>query len=419
MKAIYLFGLFSLTTIFGFSQNTISLNECYEGLKKNYPLVKQLAILDRQKEAELSAIKTKTLPQFNLNVQATYQSDVTEVPLPNTGIEPLNNDQYRATLTANQLIFNGGKIKASQGLQNIITDRKQQEVEVNVYQLKQRVNQLYFSILLIDEQRALLKIREQQLNSKLNEVKSGIKNGVLLPTSDKVIETELLKIFQQNQEATNNRSKLIASISSLTGLPISVETEFQKPLLSINAGSELNRPELGLYALQKQEIQQQQNILSKSLVPELNGFATGGYGNPGLNMLENDFTPYYIVGLKLNWNVFDWNGNKKQRQALDYSKDLINNQEEVFKLNTNTALNEQLKEIETLESSIEIDEQLIDLQQEVVNTSESQLKNGVITTSEYITELTKLYETENLFNQHKTQLELAKANYNTLKGDTK
>ncbi|MEZ4782416.1 MAG: TolC family protein, partial [Flavobacteriaceae bacterium] len=281
MKAIYLFGLFSLTTIFGFSQNTISLNECYEGLKKNYPLVKQLAILDRQKEAELSAIKTKTLPQFNLNVQATYQSDVTEVPLPNTGIEPLNNDQYRATLTANQLIFNGGKIKASQGLQNIITDRKQQEVEVNVYQLKQRVNQLYFSILLIDEQRALLKIREQQLNSKLNEVKSGIKNGVLLPTSDKVIETELLKIFQQNQEATNNRSKLIASISSLTGLPISVETEFQKPLLSINAGSELNRPELGLYGLQKQEIQQQQNMLSKSSVPELNGFATGGYGNPG------------------------------------------------------------------------------------------------------------------------------------------
>ncbi|MEZ4782393.1 MAG: TolC family protein, partial [Flavobacteriaceae bacterium] len=198
-----------------------------------------------------------------------------------------------------------------------------------------------------------------------------------------------------------------------------VETEFQKPLISINASSGLNRPELGLYALQKQEIQQQQNILSKSLVPELNGFATGGYGNPGLNMLENDFTPYYIVGLKLNWNVFDWNGNKKQRQALDYSKDLINNQEEVFKLNTNTALNEQLKEIETLESSIEIDEQLIDLQQEVVNTSESQLKNGVITTSEYITELTKLYEAENRFNQHKTQLELAKANYNTLKGDTK
>ncbi|MCF1192264.1 TolC family protein [Mangrovimonas sp. AS39] len=397
----------------------MSLQECYEGLNANYPLVKQRAILDSQKEAELSAITAKTLPQFNLNAQATYQSDVTEVPLPNTGIEPLNNDQYRATLTANQLIFNGGKIKATQGLQNIATDRKKQEVEVNLYQLKQRVNQLYFSILLIDDQTALLNVRGQQLQSKLKEVKSGIKNGVLLPTSDKVIEAELLKILQQKQEAVNNKSKLIASLSALIGISISAETGFQKPLVSMNGSSELNRPELGLYSLQKQEIEQQQNLLSKSLVPELNGFATGGYGNPGLNMLENDFTSYYIVGLKLNWNVFDWNGNKKQRQALDYSKELIDNQEEVFKLNTNTALNEQLKEIETLEKTIDIDQQLMVLQQEVVNTSESQLKNGVVTTSEYVTELTKLHETENVFNQHKTQLELAKANYNILKGDPK
>lgn len=419
MKAIYLLGLFFLTTIFGYSQSTIGLNECYEGLKTNYPLVKQRAILEQQKEAELSAIKSKTLPQLNLNAQATYQSDVTQVPLPNTGIEPLNNDQYRATLTANQLIFNGGKIKANQSLHDTETERKKQEVKVNLYQLKQRVDQLYFSILLIDEQVALLKVREQQLKSKLNEVTSGIRNGVLLPTSDKVIETELLRIFQQNQEANNNKSKLINTLSSLIGLPISIETEFQKPLITIHTNSELNRPELGLYGLQKQEIEQQQNILSKSMVPELNGFATGGYGNPGLNMLENDFTSYYIVGLKLNWNVFDWNSNKKQRQALDYSKELISNQEEVFKLNTNTALNEQLKEVETLENTIEIDEQLIALQQEVLHTSESQLKNGIITTSEYITELTKLYEAENLFNQHKTQLELAKANYNILKGDTK
>ena len=419
MKAIYLFVIFLLTTFLGYSQNTMSLNDCYEGLSANYPLAKQRAILENQKKAELSAIKSKTLPQLNLNAQATYQSEVTEVPLPNTGIELLNNDQYRATLTANQLIFNGGKIKATQNLQNITTERKKQEVDVTLYQLKQRVNQLYFSILLIDEQVALLKVREQQLKSKLNEVKSGIQNGVLLPTSDKVIEAELLKVFQQNQEANNNKSKLISTLSSLIGLPISVETEFQKPLISIHTNSELNRPELGLYSLQKQEIEQQQDILSKSMVPELNGFATGGYGNPGLNMLENAFTSYYIVGLKLNWNVFDWNSNKKQRQALDYSKELISNQEEVFKLNTNTALNEQLKDIETLENTIEIDNQLIALQQEVVNTSESQLKNGVITTSEYITELTTLYEAENLFNQHKTQLELAKANYNTLKGDTK
>lgn len=419
MKQLFLVGVFFLTTVIGYSQNIISLETCYEGLKANYPLVKQHNILEHQNETELSAIKTQTLPQLKLNAQATYLSDVTQVPIPNTGIEPLNNDQYRATLTANQLIYGGGKIKATQGLQNTITERKQQEVTVNLYQLKQRVNQLYFSILLIDDHTKLLSLRKAQLTSKLNEVKSGIENGLLLPTSDKVIEAELLKILQQTQDASNNKSKLITTLRALTGITINIETQFQKPLLTIANNSDLKRPEIALFNLQKQEIDRQQDIVSKSLLPELQGFATGGYGNPGLNMLENDFRSYYSVGLNLNWNVFDWNANKKQRQVLDYNKELITNQEEIFRLNTNTALNEQHKEIQTLESSIAIDQQLMALQKEVVDTYESQLKYGVITTSEYVTELTKLYETENNFNQHNTQLQLAKANYNTLKGDIK
>ncbi len=413
----FLLIVFFFSTIVGHTQNSISLDACYEGLKANYPLAKQGAILEQQNTAELSAITSKTLPQFNLDAQATYQSEVTEVPIPNGDINSLNNDQYRATLTANQLLYNGGRIKASQQLQNSSTQRKQQEVEANLYQLKQRVNQLYFSILLIDDQLLLLNARKEQLNSTLNEVKSGVKNGVLLPTSDKVIEAELLKIAQQYKEATNTKSKLITSLSTLIGVTLNTETSFQKPFLSIVETKDLNRPELSLFNLKKQEIEQQQNLLSKATAPTLNAFATGGLGNPGLNFLENDFSTYYIVGLKLNWNVFDWNGNKKQRQVLDFSKELINNQEEVFRLNTNTALNEQQQEIETLESTIAIDQQLISLQQEVVRTFDAQLKNGVITTSQYIIELTKLYEAENLFNQHKTQLELAKANYNTLKGD--
>ncbi|MGG8495195.1 TolC family protein [Tenacibaculum sp. TC6] len=419
MKNTLLVTLLFLTTIIGYSQQTLSLENCYDKLKENYPLVKQQAILDQQKEKELSVIKTNTLPQLRLNAQATYQSEVTEVPFPNTGIEPLNKDQYRATLTANQLLYNGGRIKATQDLQNITTDKKHQEVEVHLYQLKQRVNQLYFSILLIDDQLKLIEVRKQQLTSKLKEIKSGISNGVLLPTSDKILEAELLKLQQQTKAIKNNRATLIYSLATLIGVPVNAETKFQKPTIILAKNTVLNRPELELFNLQKQEIEQQKEILSKAIVPELNGFATGGYGNPGLNMLKNDFRPYYIIGVQLNWNVFDWNGNKKKREALNFSKELVDAQEEVFKLNTNTALNEQQKEIETLEDAMVIDEQLMTLQKEVVAASDAQLKNGVITPSQYIIELTKLYETENMYNQHKIQLALTKANYNTIKGDTK
>ena len=419
MKTKFLFGLFFLAITFGYGQHTISLEECYGNLKENYPLVKKQAILEQQKKADFSVIKAKTLPQLHLNAQATYQSEVTEVPFPNSGIEPLNKDQYKATLTANQLLYNGGKIKETQDLQNITYSRKHQEVEVNLYQLKQRVNQLYFSILLLDDQTILLDTRDQQLRVKLSEIKSGIKNGVLLPVSDKIIEAEILKIAQQKEEVKNNKSKLVSSLSLLIGAPVNTETVFQKPLISIIENETLNRPELELFSLQKQELEKQKNVLSKELMPELVGFATGGYGNPGLNMLKNNFESYYIVGLKLNWNVFDWNSNKRKREVINFSKEIIDTQEEIFKLNTNTALNEQNKEIETLESTVVIDQELISLQKEVVTASDSQLKNGVITPSQYLTELTKLYESENLFNQHKTQLELAKANYNTLKGYTK
>ncbi|WP_369049039.1 TolC family protein [Tenacibaculum sp. UWU-22] len=419
MKTLFLIGLFLLTINLTYGQQTISLESCYENLKANYPLAKNQTIIAQQKEAELSVIKSKTLPQLYFNAQASYQSEVTQIPFPNSSIEPLNKDQYRATLTANQLIYNGGRIKATQNLQNITSDKKQQQVEVNLYQLKQKVNQLYFSVLLLDNQLKLLDLRNQQLHTKLKEIKSGIKNGVLLPTSDKVIEATLLKILQQKKEVINNKTKLIGSLSMLIGVAIDTQTKFKKPLISLVKDSALNRPELTLFTLQKQELTQQEQVLSKAKIPQIMGFATGGYGNPGLDMLKNEFSPYYIVGVKVNWNVFDWKENKKKREVLNLSKDLINNQEQVFKLNTNTALNEQQKEIETLQASVEIDTQLISLQKEVVATSDSQLKNGVITTSQYLTELTKLYEAENIFNQHKTQLQLAKANYNTLKGEIK
>ena len=147
------------------------------------------------------------------------------------------------------------------------------------------------------------------------------------------------------------------------------------------------------------------------------GFATGGLGNPGLNMLENDFKTYYWVGVKLNWEVFDWNANKKERESLLINKDIVDNEMEIFNLNTNIELNEQKSEISKIESFIKSDEDIIALREKILKTTASQLKNGVTTSSAYITELTNLYEAENNLNTHKIQLLLAKANYNVTKGN--
>lgn len=410
---IILILLFSIPM---FGQQTITLQECYELATVNYPLAKQSHLLEEQNQLDKEVVSNTKLPQISLDAQATYQSDVIEIPIPNSTIEPLNKDQYRAALSVNQLIYNGGATDASLDVKSAQLKTKQKQVEVNLYQLKQKINQLYFSILLSQETNLLLTAKQEQLQAKLSEVKSGVKYGVILPSSDKVLEAELLKINQQLIDVESNRIILIETLSSIIGQSLKPSTNFQNPLVAIVLETELNRPELELFQLKKEEIESSKAMISKQNAPKLLGFATGGYGNPGLNMLDNSFQPFYTVGVKLNWNVFDWNSNKKQRESLAINKNIVDTETQTFILNTNTELNQQQKEIDKIEAFITSDLAIINLRKEVLKSADSQLKNGVITSSAYITELTNLYEDENTLIKHKIQLELAKANYNVIKG---
>lgn len=405
-----------LITLPSVAQQSITLEACYSLATKNYPLAKQSQLFEDQNKLDSEVISNAKLPQISLDAQATYQSDVIEIPIPNANIESLNKDQYRASLSVNQLIYNGGATDATLNVKAVQTKTKQKQVDVNLYQLKQQINQLYFSILLSQESYLLLKAKEAQLEAKLKEVQSGIKYGTILPASDKVLEAELLKLSQQFRELESNKTALIETLSSIIGRPLDAATTFQNPLVETPLETEINRPELELFQLKRKEIESNETLIAKQNAPKLLGFATGGYGNPGLNMLDNSFQTFYTVGLKLNWKVFDWNSNKKQRQSLAINKDILDTETETFKLNTNIELNQQQKEINKIEGFIASDLEIIKLRKDVLKSADSQLKNGVITSSAYITELTNLYEDENTLVRHKIQLQLAKANYNVIKG---
>jgi len=415
MKKLALILMISVT-LPALSQQRITLETCYNLVSENYPLAKQSKLLNTQNKLEAKVISNSKLPQLSLDAQASYQSDVIEFPLAMSGIEPLNKDQYRATVSLNQLIYNGGITDASLNLKSAQLKTKQKQVEVSLYQLKQEINQLYFSILLAQESQLLLTAKKEQLQAKLKEVQSGIKYGAILPASDKVLEAELLKISQQFQELESNRTTLIETLSSLIGQSLSSTTRLENPLIETPLATDLNRPELELFQLKKEEIENSEHVLSKQNTPKLLGFATGGYGNPGLNMLDNSFQTFYTVGVKLNWKVFDWNSNKKQRESLLINKDIIDSESEVFKLNTSIALNTQQKEMDKIEAFLSSDLEIINLRKDVLKSAESQLKNGVITSSAYITEVTNLYEDQNTLIKHRIQLQLAKANYNIIKG---
>lgn len=413
IKYILIF-LFGYTAI---AQQSLTLNECYDLLDANHPLLKQSEYIDQQNKLDLEVIDNNRKPTIELLAQATYQSDVTSLPIsiPNIQIEDPNKGQYRASINANQLIYDGGLLKAKEEAQKNSIFSKKADLEVSVYQMRLKINQLFYSVLSLKEKDKLLNSKLNLLQAKLKEIKAGIKYGVLLPSQDDIIEAEILKINQMIESNIISERNLKSTLSQMIYKDVS-NYNFSKEDISISLSDELKRPELELFNLKKQEITSNSKIFDYKNKPKIFGFAQGGIGNPALNMLDNSFQPYYLVGVKLKWNPFDWNTTKKEKQKLLINKDIIDNQQEVFELNTKIELTNQQSEIETIKNQISSDEDIIKLREKILKTVSSQLKNGIITSSIYITELTNLTDAQIQLRTHKIQLILAKANYNTLLG---
>ena len=416
-----LFIFIGLAPLFVSAQQVLTLEECYSLAEKNYPLAKQIALLEEKTKSEIKVLEKGKLPKLDLNAQATYQSDVIEFPLqiPNSNIEPPNKDQYRATLDANQLIYNGGNIAANARLKTAELGTQQQQIVVNLYTLKSRINQNYFSVLLFQEQEKLLLSKMEQLNARIKEVSAGVKYGAVLPASEQLLKAEFLKLEQQLSQISFDKEKALKSLSLLIFTDLGNNATLTNPEILITPEIDLKRPELELFNLQETQLETSKEVISKSNYPKLFGFAQAGYGNPGLNMLDNSFQDFYMVGLKLNWNIFDWGKIKEQKQTVDISKEIVAAEKETFQLNNEMQQKEAESDINKYQSMLLKDSEIIGLREKVLQATTSQLQNGAITSSEYITELNNLYEARIDQQLHEVQLSLVKANYRIIKGDFK
>jgi len=400
------------------AQQTITLEKCYELVTKNYPLAKQTDLLNAKLTIDKASINNEKLPKIFVNAQATYQSDVTQLPikLPNTTIEPLNKDQYRATLDANQLIYNGGLIDAQTKLKEIQAQTQKQQTEVSLYQLKNKINHYYFSILFLQEKARVLQSKKDFLTEKNKEVKSAVKYGAILPSSEQIIAVELLKIEQQLTDIQFEKSKMLQNLATITYTKFEDATQFVQPEIK-EIVTQNSRPELALFDYQNQQMDALKSIVSKTNYPKITAFAQGGYGNPGLNMLDNSFQPFYTTGVKINWNIFDWNKAKKDQQSLEISKEIIATEKETFELNTALQANEWTAEIGKLEQIISTDESIVELREKILKSADAQMRNGVITTAEYLNEVTQLFESKIAQKTHEIQLQLAKSTHQIIIGN--
>ncbi|KAA2239482.1 TolC family protein [Chitinophaga agrisoli] len=419
MRKIFWVLLFASPHLFAQDSTLLTLEQCQELARNNYPLLQQKQVLDSMLQLQVKNTNTAYLPQAELNGQATYQSAVTEIPfkVPGINIPEFAKDQYRATIDVKQLLYDGGATRRQRELQHIQQQTEAQRVEVELYKVKQQVTQSYFNGLLAEEYVHAARLTQADIKQRIERLDAGVQNGTVLPSNVDMLKAELLRSEQQELSAAASRSASLATLQLLTGFNTSGAIKLAMPQAVNDAGTDtLQRPELQFYRLQSASLDQQAKLTATKPMPRVSAFVQGGYGRPGLNMLNNDFAGFYMGGIRLNWTLWNWRYNRTEQKILQLQQRNVEQQSASFTLNTRVQLAQQQTEIGRLQQTLEKDGDILVLRARVKDASAAQLDNGVLTVHDYITDLNAVMQARVDQSTHQVQLALARINYQLIKG---
>jgi outer membrane protein TolC len=400
------------------AQQSLSLQQAYDLAQKNYPLIKQRELVKQTTDLTIDNLNKGYLPQFSLGGQATYQSEVTtiDVPIPGFKFNAPSKDQYKVLANLNQVIYDGGVIKQQKNIQQMNEEVNQQKIEVDLYTIKDRINQLFLGVLYFDEQLKQTELVKADLNDGIKKVQAQVNNGLALRSNLNVLQAQLLTTEQKSIELKASRKGLINVLSLFINQPLPETVQLEKPAVPEIIPDDIQRPELKWFLYQNQLLSSQAKLIDARNLPKANFFVEGGYGKPGLNFLKNQFDFFYTTGVRFNWNFGGLYTQKKEKQLIDVNKKIVDIQKETFLLNTSTALKQQESEINKYRQLIATDQQIIDLRTKVKEAANAQLENAVITTLDYLQDVNAEDQARQNLIIHQIQLLQAQINYMTLAG---
>ncbi len=412
--------LFQIVSATLFAQNPITLKECHRIAYESHPNSKQKEYYKSISSLKLENIGVNFLPQISVKGQASYQSDVTELVVSNPIFQPpqISKDQYRFTMDVRQLIYDGSNTSSLKNTESKQVLVDEQKVEVELFTLKQKINDLYFSVLLYQQNLKVNDLLINDLKSRIAETESRVKNETAMPSNLYILQAQLLQTEQEMENINTDREASLKMLSELIGYKIPEKSELEYPLhqpivLDDNLSK---RPEYKLFDFQKDQLNSYTDVISSRILPKLSAFGQAGYGRPGLNMLDNDFKPFYMVGLNITWNPINWGSDNNEKQIYQINQKIVDSQKETFEKNVRVSLEKYKSDMEKYENLIVKDEELIFLREKIVATTYSQMLNGTITSTVYLTELNNKTSSQLMLETHKLQLLQAKINYLTTKG---
>lgn len=409
-----------LTVVLATTIEAQSLDECRRLAREHYPEIKQYDLISQTEQYNLSNAARAWIPQVALSGQATYQTatptypDVFKTILQANGVEMagIRKEQYKVAIDVTQNIWDGGASSASRAVYEAEAEEQRSRVDVALYDVQTRVDNLYFGILLLDEQMAQTEALIEVLNSNLARMRTYYKNGVAMQSDVDAVEAELLTARQNLGQIDASRSSYRRMLEVFIGCPLTTD-KLERPMECELTSRHLARPELDLFAAQEYKLQAQRSIINASVMPQFTAFAQGYYGYPGMDLFKSMVSSKgsfnAIVGVRMSWNIGSFYTKKNNVAKLNTAQQQIAVERDIFLFNTQMQTLQEDGEIARLHKAIEDDKRIVELRSRVRKAAESQLDNGVIDTTDLLRKITD--ETNAILARSIHEIELLQAIY--------
>lgn len=373
-----------------------TLEECQLAAEKNYPIIKQYDLISQTTQLTVQNIMKGWLPQIAITAQATYQSDVTSWPESMKGtfqqlginMKGLSKDQYKVGIDLQQTIYDGGTISSLRSVARQEEKVQKAQVETNLYQVRKRVNEMYFSLLLLNEQIKLNDDVKALLLSSEKKLASMLKGGTIATSDFENIRAERLSVEQQNESLKSQQQMLQHLLSTFCGIKVS---NVQKPAPFETTISMNKRPEMLLFDNQLKLSSIKEKALNTQIRPKLGIFAQGFYGYPGFNMFENMMNRKWslngIAGIKLSWNIGALYSLKNDKAKLRLQREMTENAREIFLFNNQLEEIQQNENIKRYHTMKQADDEIIMLRTNIRKSAESKLSHGIIDINNLLREI--------------------------------
>ena len=376
-----------------------SIEECQQAAERNYPLIRQYDLISKTTRLTLDNIQKGWLPQVSASAQASYQSDVTSWPEQmqamyeqmGLNMKGLTKDQYKIGIDVQQTVFDGGAIKSAKDIALEQSRVQKAQTDVTLYQVRRRVNEMYFGLLLLDKQLQLNADLQTLLASNEQKLSAMFQRGTAAESDYLAMKAERLGVVQQATSLQSQRKALAAMLSALCGMEV---TTTQKPALPSAEGMASEgdgRPELRLADAQLRLADAQERQIDAALKPRLQVFAQGFYGYPGLNMFEDMMSRRWslngMIGARLQWNIGALYTRKNDKAKIQMQRYMAENSREVFLFNNRLEQMEQSENIARYRRLMADDEEIIRLRAAVRKAAESKLAHGIIDVNDLVKEI--------------------------------